>query len=193
MAALAKAAPNVIFNGLSGDDLRRFTAAAAQVKFSDRFPSHGAAMPLNTLQDQKEHLPIGSVVHTRAAFSGHLDQPLMKHLIEAYRAKRSGRYPSDWVIMHYDAVLALKQGVEKANSIDTEAVKDALKGASIETTRGTLAFRPIDNQLACAVYLGVVGIDPAYPFPVLKDLQVVPASAIMRPEAEIEAARSAAQ
>jgi len=193
MAALAGAQPDFIFNGLSADDLKRFTMAAAQVKFTDRFPCPGAALPMNTLMDQKEHLPIGSIAHSRAVFLGHLDQPMMKHLIETYRAKYGGRYPSDWVVLHYDAVMALKQGVEKANSIDTEAVKDAMKGMTIDTTRGQLAFRTIDNQLACPVYLGVIGTDPAYPFPIYKNLQVVPASDTMRSENEIAAARLTAK
>ncbi len=191
MAALATAKPGFIFNGLSGDDLKRFNAAAVAVKFTERFPCPGAAVPMNALMDQKEGLPIGSLAMTRAVFHGHLDQPMMKHLIEAYKAKRAGRFPSDWVILHYDAVMALKQGVEKAKSIDTEAVKDALKAAEIETCRGKLAFRAIDNQLACPVYLGTIGSDPAYTFPIYKDLVVVPASETMRPEAEVEAARTA--
>ncbi len=86
-------------------------------------------------------------------------------------------------------MLALKQGVERAKSLDADAVKDALKGAEIDTTRGRLAFRAIDNQLACPVYLGVIGNDPAYPFPIYKELQIVPASETMRPAAEVEAAR----
>lgn len=189
MAALAAAKPDFIFNGLSADDLKRFNAAAMPVKFTEKFPCPGAAVPYNALMDQKDGLPIGAMAMTRAVFHGHLDQPMMKHLIEAYKAKRDGRFPSDWVILHYDAVMALKQGVEKAKSIETEAVKDALKGAEIETTRGKLAFRTIDNQLACPVYLGTIGADPAYTFPIYKDLKVVPASETMRPEAEVTAAR----
>mgnify|MGYP000154715315 CR=1 FL=1 len=191
MAALAGGKPDFIFNGLSGDDLKRFTTAAVTVKFTDRFPCPGAAVPLNTLMDQKDGLPLGSLAMTRAVFHAHLDVPAMKHLIEIYKAKRDGRFPSDWVILHYDAVMALKQGVEKAKSIDTEAVKTALKGATIETTRGQLTFRAIDNQLACPVYLGTIGADPAYTFPIYKDLVVVPAGDTMRPEAEVEAARVA--
>jgi len=189
MAALAKDKPDFIFNGLSGDDLKRFSTAAAQVKFTDRFPCPGAALPYNTLMDQKDGLPIGSLAMTRAVFHGHLDQPMMQRLVETCKAKQGGRHPSDWVILHYDAVMALRQGIEKAKSLDTEAVKDALKGATVETTRGKLAFRAVDNQLECPVYLGTVGADPAYTFPIYKDLKVVPAAETMRPVAEVEAAR----
>lgn len=193
MAALAGSAPDFIFNGLVGDDLRRFTAAAGAVKFSEKFPCPGAAMPVNVLQDQKDNIELGYIGHSRCLPFAHLDQPMMKRLIEVYKAKHNGRFPTDWAMMHYDAVFAIKQAVEKANSIETEAVKDALKGATIETTRGPLAFRTIDNQLECAMYLGTISKDPTYSFPIYKDIQVLAAKDIMRPEAEIEAARQAAK
>lgn len=192
MAALAGSKPDFILNCLSGDDLKRFVAAAKPVKFTERFPCPGAMIPVNSLQDiPKADLPMGALAVTRAVFAGHLDQPLMKHLVAAYQAKRSGRFPSDWVILHYDAVQALKQGAEKAKSIDTDALRDALKGAEIQTCRGTLPFRAIDNQLVCPVYVGVLGEDPAYPFPVYKGLRVLPGADLVRSPAEVEAARSA--
>jgi branched-chain amino acid transport system substrate-binding protein len=192
LGALAAAKPDFIFNGLSADDLKRFISVATPTKFTERFPCPGAMIPVNSLQDTpKENLPMGSLAVTRAVFAAHLDQPMMQRLITAYQAKRNGRFPSDWVILHYDAVMALKQGVDKAASIETDAIRDALKSAEIDTTRGRLAFRAIDNQLACPVYLGTLAEGAGYPFPFYKDLLVIPASDTMRPVAEVEAARQA--
>jgi hypothetical protein len=70
-------------------------------------------------------------------------------------------------------------------------VKDAMKGMTVDLTRGKLQFRPIDNQLRCSSYLGVVADDPKYPFPILKDLVEVKGPDSERPEAEIIAARQA--
>jgi len=84
----------------------------------------------------------------------------------------------------------LKQGIEKAGDIDTEKVKDALKEATIETCRGELTFRKIDNQLSCSSYIGVVADDPKYPFPIYHDLVEVKGPDSWRPEAEIIAART---
>jgi branched-chain amino acid transport system substrate-binding protein len=92
--------------------------------------------------------------------------------------------------MEYDAVYVLKQGIEKAGSTDTDNVKDALKGATVDTTRGQLYFRKIDNQLSCSSYIGVVADDPAYPFPIYHDLVEVKGPDSWRPEAEIVEARS---
>ena len=115
---------------------------------------------------------------------------MMVEFVKNFRAKYD-RYPSDWAVMEYDAVYALKQGIDKAGTIDTEKVKDALKGATIETTRGKLYFRDIDNQLSCSSYLGVVADDPKYPFPIYHDLIEVKGPDSWRPEAEIIAARKA--
>jgi branched-chain amino acid transport system substrate-binding protein len=113
---------------------------------------------------------------------------MMQAFVESHLAK-TGRYPTDWAVLGYDAVQALRQGVEKAGSIDTEVVKDALRGMTIETTRGKLFFREIDNQLSASAYWGRVADDPAYDFPIYEDLVEFRAETIWRPEAEILAAR----
>jgi ABC-type branched-subunit amino acid transport system substrate-binding protein len=86
-------------------------------------------------------------------------------------------------------VYALKQGIDKAKSIDTEKVKDALKGMKVKTTRGEFSFRKIDNQLGCPSYLGTVADDPKYPFPIYHDVIIISGPESERPEAEIIAAR----
>ena len=114
---------------------------------------------------------------------------MMAKFVSAYREKY-GRYPSDWAVMAYDGVYALKQGIEKAGSIDTETVKDAMKGLTIDTTRGRLYFREIDNQLRCSAYFGRIADDPNYPFPIYHDLLELKAPDNWRPEEEIVAARA---
>lgn len=114
---------------------------------------------------------------------------MMAAFVERYRA-RYDQYPTDWAVMSYDGVMALKQGVEAAGSLDPEFVKDAMRGLEIETTRGRLFFRPIDNQLSASAYFGRIADDPKYPFPVYADLVELKADAIWRPEAEIRAARA---
>ena len=113
---------------------------------------------------------------------------MMADFVQSYRAK-FGRYPSDWAVMSYDGVYALKQGVERAGGIDSDAVKDAMRGLTVETTRGRLFFRPIDNQLSSSAYFGRVADDPRYPFPIYADLQELKGPDVWRPEGEIRAAR----
>jgi branched-chain amino acid transport system substrate-binding protein len=112
----------------------------------------------------------------------------MRTLVETFRNKHKA-YPSDWAVMSYDGVQALRQAVEAAGSIETEAVRTALKGRTIETTRGKLSFRVIDNQLNSSAYVGRIADDPKYPFPVFADFVEFKGEEIWRPEAEIAAAR----
>ena len=113
----------------------------------------------------------------------------MVKFVDRYRA-RHGRYPSDWAVMAYDGVQALRQGIDKAGSVDTEAVKESLQGATIETTRGALFFREIDNQLSASAYMGRVADDPNYDFPLYHDLIEFKGPDIWRPESEVRAARA---
>jgi len=46
-----------------------------------------------------------------------------------------------------------------------------------------------DNQLSCSSYFGQVADDPAYPFPIYRDLLQLKAPDNWRPEEEIVAAR----
>ena len=189
IAALAAAKPDFINVTLTSDDNLRFIDVAAPLGFLKRYPCPGMMFSVSELQFQKDKLPRGLFALTRAAFFAHLDEPRMKALIDKWRKTHDGKYPTDWHILHYDAMMTLKQGVEKAGSIEIEAVREALVGATVGTCRGSLTFRKIDNQLICPVYMGVIEDDPAYPFPIYHQLQVLPGSQTMRPETEVVAAR----
>ena len=60
---------------------------------------------------------------------------------------------------------------------------------TIDTTRGKLFFRKIDNQLSCSAYFGRVADDTGFSFPIYQDLLEFKAADIWRPEAEILSAR----
>jgi ABC-type branched-subunit amino acid transport system substrate-binding protein len=92
--------------------------------------------------------------------------------------------------MSYDGVYALKQGIEKAQAIESEKIKDVLKGMTIYTTRGRLIFRKIDNQLSCSAYFGRVADVANYPFPIYEELLEIKGPEIWRSEGEIAAARA---
>lgn len=183
--------PDFVYACLASKDNVTFTEQAKPYGFFDKVPYVGSMQSVTELITEAKTMPRGLVAISRAPFFAHLDVPMMANFVKNYRAKYNGKYPSDWAVMGYDAVYALKQGVEKANSIDTEKVKDALKGLTVDLTRGKLQFRPIDNQLRCSSYVGVVKDDPKYPFPILADLIEIKAAESERPEAEIVAARQA--
>ena len=181
--------PDFVIGSVASKDNIAWMKQAKAYGFFEKIPYPGSLISVSELIVQSKSLTRGLVGLCRAPFFVHLDVPMMANFVDNFKAKY-GRYPSDWAVMEYDAVQVLKQGIEKAGSIDTDKVKDALKGATVDTTRGQLHFRMIDNQLSCSSYIGVVADDPKYPFPIYHDLVEVKGPDSWRPEEEIVAARS---
>ena len=181
--------PDFVIGSIASKDNVAWMKQAKAYGFFDKIPYPGSLISVSELILQAKTLTRGMIGLCRAPFFAHLDVPMMSDFVKNFKAKYN-RYPSDWAVMEYDAVYVLKQGIEKAASIESEKVKDALKGATVDTTRGKLFFREIDNQLSCSSYIGVVADDPAYPFPIYHDLVEVKGPDSWRPEAEILEARS---
>ncbi len=125
MAALAYR-PDCLIGSLASEDNAEWLRQAARYELFRRVPYPGSLISVSELIIEKDVIPRGVIGLTRAPFFAHLDVPMMARFIESFRA-RYNRYPSDWAVLEYDAVYALKQGIEKAGTIDTEKVKDAMK------------------------------------------------------------------
>jgi branched-chain amino acid transport system substrate-binding protein len=190
ITAIMAQKPDFVIGSIASKDNVAWMKQAKAYGFFKKIPYPGSLISVTELILQAKTLDRGLVGLCRAPFFAHLDIPMMANFVAAFK-KKYNRYPSDWAVMEYDAVYVLKQGIEKAKSIDTEKVKAALKGATVATSRGNLYFRNIDNQLSCSSYLGVVADDPKYPFPIYHDLVEVKGPDSWRPEKEILAARAA--
>jgi len=190
ITAIMAQKPDFVIGSVASKDNVAWMKQAKAYGFFEKIPYPGSLISVSELIITAKTLTRGLVGLCRAPFFAHMDVPMMANFVKNFRAKYD-RYPSDWAVMEYDAVYALKQGIEKAGSIDTEKVKDALKGATIDTCRGRLYFRKIDNMLSCSSYIGVVADDPKYPFPIYHDVVEVKGPDSWRPEAEIVAARAA--
>jgi len=180
--------PDFVIGSIASKDNVAWMKQAKAYGFFDKIPYPGSLISVSELIIQAKSITRGLVGLNRAPFFAHMDVPMMANFVKNFKAKHN-RYPSDWAVMEYDAVYILKQGIEMAGSIDTEKVKGALKSATVDTCRGQLFFRAIDNQLSCSSYIGVVTDDPKYPFPIYHDLVEVKGPDSWRPEAEIVAAR----
>ncbi|HND97944.1 MAG TPA: ABC transporter substrate-binding protein [Plasticicumulans sp.] len=190
VTAIMSAKPDFVFASISGTDAYAWMRQARAYGFFEKIP-YTALVALTEMMTLKDDLPRGIISVSRAPFYANMDVPMMAAMVKNYRAKFDGLYPTDFAVMHYDAVYALKQAIEKAASIDTEKVKAAMKGMTVETTRGKLRFRDIDNQMDAPSYVGIIADDPAYPFPITKDTVKFPGNETWRPESEIPALRKA--
>jgi len=157
--------PDFVFPAVAGKDSRTLMEQGQAMGLLKVTSLVGGQITTVELQQQKDTLPRGLVGMSRCAFFAHLDEPLMQKYIKMYRDAQ-GQYPTDMSCMNFDVVYGLEQGIQKAGTIDTEAVKNALKGATLKTGRGTRTFRKCDNQLNVPTYIGEVFDDPDYPFPI---------------------------
>jgi branched-chain amino acid transport system substrate-binding protein len=177
-----------VLSSIAGTDNAYWMRDARDYRLFKTVAHPGGLVSVTELISQAMSIRRGTYGRCRAPFFAHMDLPMMAAFVDAYR-HRYGRFPSDWAVLAYDAVQVLRQGVEKAGSIDTERVRKALKGMTVETTRGRLFFRKVDNQLSCSVYFGRVADDPQYRFPIYHDLTEIKAQQCWRPEQEIRDAR----
>jgi branched-chain amino acid transport system substrate-binding protein len=181
--------PDFVLSSIAGSDNRYWMRDARDYRLFKAVAQPGGLISVTELIEQASSIRRGTYGRCRAPFFAHLDVPMMAAFVESYR-HRYGRYPSDWAVLGYDAVQALEQGITKAGTIETEQIRNAMQGMTVNTTRGRLFFRKIDNQLSCSVYFGRVADDPGYPFPIYHDLIEIKAPRNWRPEQEIMDTRS---
>jgi branched-chain amino acid transport system substrate-binding protein len=117
-----------------------------------------------------------------------LNNPQMKAFVDKYRT-RTGEYPSAWAITIYDGLMVLKKAIEKAKSIETERVIDALEGIQWDSLRGPLYIRPFDHTANCGIYFGITHKDPKYSFYTMKDITYIPGQELWHSVEEIKAIR----
>ena len=188
ISAIMAAKPDFAYGAIAGKDNRTFIQQAKAMGLFKRVAYPGGLISVTEMQQQKSSLPRGMIGLARCPFFAHLDQPLMQKYIKMHRAKHGeDAYPTDWACMHYDAIYGLEQGIKKAGTIETEAVKAALKGATLDTCRGRATFRECNNQLNIpAGYVGAVKDYPEYPFPIydLDTMIIVKAEDVWVPTCE---------
>ncbi|TVR80103.1 MAG: hypothetical protein EA405_10920 [Rhodospirillales bacterium] len=188
VVAVANLQPDFVLESLAGVDNALWHRAVWDYRLADQVAVPGGLVSVSELMFEGRWIRRGTWARTRAPFFAHSDEAMMQAFIDRH-LERYGRYPSDWAVMAYDGVHALRQGIEAVDRLDSDRVKDGLTGATVDTTRGRLTFRDIDNQLGVPAYFGRVADDPDYAFPIFHDLKVFPAETVWRPEAEIAAAR----
>ena len=92
-----------------------------------------------------------------------------KAYIEHLKAFTKQEYASGWAIMGYASILALKAGIEKANSTKSADVAKAMLGLTFDTPIGKLTFDAKTHETGAGEFWGQMVKDDRYPFAVMKD------------------------
>lgn len=140
----------------------------------------GAATEVLTALGDK--MPEGLWVGTRYWF---LANPSARNtaFVEAYH-ERFGAYPSYNAHGAYGALYAYQAAVEKAGSVEKEAVVDALEGLTVELPVGEITIRPGDHQAVSDVTWGKTSADPAYDIRILDPIKRFPGAEVTPPVSE---------
>ena len=169
---------------LWGGNLIDFVRQADEMGFFDGkrqvLITLGAATEVLTALGDK--MPVGLWVGTRYWF---LANPSKRNtdFVNAYK-DRYGDYPSYNAHGAYAALYAYKAAAEKAGSMDTDKVIDALEGLTLELPVGTVTLRPEDHQALTDVTWGRTAADPAYPIRILDPIKLFKAADVTPPAAE---------
>lgn len=181
ITAIMAKKPDAVHSSLFGGDLVSFTKQAAPYGFFN-IPFI-ALYDLPVLTALGPDAPEGTFGFGRGCFF--MDpNPKMMAFVDKFRKAR-GAYPDAWAVQNYDAVYLLKAAIEKAKSIDTEAVIKAIEGLPFEGLRGKFTIRPLDHMGTVPCYQGTITADPKYPFKIWKDVVRVPGEEVIRPEESV--------
>lgn len=187
ITAIMALKPDFMFGAIAGKDNETFIQQAKAAGLFKRVAYPGVFLPVTELMQQRKTLPRGIIGLNRCPFFAHMDNPMMQSYVKMYQGKfGKDDYPDDFACMYSDALNGLDQTVTKAGTTDTESVRKALTGATIDTCRDKLTFRDCNNQLDAPSYVGEVVDTPDYPFPIfnLKTMVVVQGHEVWIPTCE---------
>jgi branched-chain amino acid transport system substrate-binding protein len=182
ITAIMAKKPDAVHSSLFGGDLVSFTKQAAPYGFFEKTPFI-ALYDFPVLLALGPDAPEGTMGFGRGCFF--MDpNPKMMEFVQKYR-KSTGAYPDGWAVQNYDAIYLLKAAIEKAKTIETEAVIKAIEGMPFEGLRQKFTVRPLDHMGTVPCYQGTIAKDPNYPFKIWKDISRVPGDQVIRPEASV--------
>ena len=134
----------------------------------------------------KESVPTGAVLGGFPYYA--IKSPLNKPFVDAY-IKDYGKAPPTPAYFEHVSMQALRLGVEKAKTIETQAVIKALQGMQFESIVGPVTIRPFEHQGTTPHWTGKAAWDESRKMGVLTDIIQLPTDKFLRSEAEIKKLR----
>lgn len=185
VSALEQAKPDGIFNVLFGPDLTQFVREG-----NTRGLFEGATV-LSLLTGEPEWLlPLKDEVPEGWTVTGYpwdeITDPKHKAFIDAYRAKFNDT-PRLGSLLGYMVVYMIRDTIERAGSVETEAMIKALEDAKFDTVIGPVTMRGLDNQSTMGAWVGKLVLKGANGG--MKDWAYKDGTSFMPTEAEVKAVR----
>jgi branched-chain amino acid transport system substrate-binding protein len=185
VSALERAKPDGIFNVLFGPDLTQFVREG-----NTRGLFEGATV-LSLLTGEPEWLlPLKDEVPEGWTVTGYpwdeIKEPRHKAFVDAYRAKYNDT-PRLGSLLGYMVVHMIRDTIERAGSVETEAIIKALEDGRFDTVAGPVVMRSIDNQSTMGAWVGKLVLKGASGG--MTDWAYRDGASFMPTEAEVKAVR----
>lgn len=173
--------PDAVYCSLFAGDFVTFVKQAAPRGYfkaiNNRLVDGGEVGTTDEAQALGADYPYGIVADAYdPVIWGANEPPAHKQFIADLNAFAKTKYASGWSVVGYQAIEALAAGITKAGSTKSEAVSKALEGLTFDTPVGPRTFSVKSHETFAPEYWGVMVKDPNYPFAIIKDPQMLPAS-----------------
>ncbi|AWM88561.1 ABC transporter substrate-binding protein [Microvirga sp. 17 mud 1-3] len=185
VSALEQAKPDGIFNVTFGPDLTQFVREG-----NARGLFEGKSI-LSLLTGEPEWLlPLKDEIPEGWTVTGYpwdeITEPKHKAFVDAYRAKYKDT-PRLGSLLGYITVYMIRDTIERAGSVETDALIKALEDAKFDTVIGPVTMRGIDNQSTMGAWVGKLVLKGATGG--MTDWTYNDGASFMPSEADVKAAR----
>jgi branched-chain amino acid transport system substrate-binding protein len=150
--ALAASKPDAIFNVTFGADLTKFVREGnLRGLFENRSVVSMLTGEPEYLDPLKDETPKGWIV------TGYpwdqIKSPVHDKFVDAYK-RRYKDPPRLGSVVGYTTMMAIAEGIRKANSTDTEKLIKAFRGLEMQSVFGPITFRALDHQSTLGAFVG---------------------------------------
>ena len=185
VGAIAQARPDAIFNVLFGPDLTAFVREGNTRGLFER------RLVLSLLTGEPEYMiPLGDEAPEGWIVTGYpweqVEWPAHRAFVQAYRT-RFNETPRTGSLLGFVTVQILANLINKANTIDNEALIDALADLKSDTIIGDVTMRGLDHQGTMGAWVGETTLRGNQG--AMKNIRYVDGASVAFPEAEVRAAR----
>ena len=156
--ALSDAKPEALYNVTFAGDLAKFVREG---KLRGFFKNIYVASLLTGepeyLDPLKNEAPEGWLVTGYPWYDIDRDQPQHLRFVKNYKEKFND-YPRMGSLVGYNVMMAVAAMLQKANSIQTEEMVQAMEGLEFDSPMGPITFRKIDHQSTMGAYVGRIAL-----------------------------------
>jgi len=167
--------PDAVFSAVFAGDFANMIKQAKPLGYFDSIKYHflgaGETGSIEMTRSLGADYPVGITANTYDPVIWPNGPQAHKEYTQRIRVYMKDEWGSSWAIMGYVGILALAAGIKRANSFDTDKVAKAMIGMTFDTPIGPQTIREKDQSANRGQFWGKIVRDPAYPFPVMADVQ----------------------